>query len=62
MTDEYCEDFVNFLNNNKILHELYLSWNMIDSKGANMIFEKLITNNNLKILDFSWNNLNGDVL
>jgi hypothetical protein len=61
MTDDYCEDFIMYLSNNKILNELYLGWNLIDSKGANMIFEKLINNNHLKILDFSWNNLAGDV-
>lgn len=43
------------------LKELYLHWNHISTQGANLIYYSLIDNESLKVLDLSWNNINGDI-
>ena len=62
MTDEFFEDFSFYLECPNKLQELYLRWNMINSKGGNILFKTISNNNQLKILDISWNNLSGDVI
>jgi len=41
----------------KSLAELYLRWNKITQVGARKILEGIITKDQLKVLDFSWNAL-----
>ena len=42
---------------NQQLDELYLHWNKITGSGGAAIAEGILTNQNLKVLDLSWNSL-----
>ena len=39
-----------------------MHWNLITSTGADVIFESLFENDDLKVLDLSWNNIGRDIL
>ncbi len=43
------------------MKELYLHWNKISHKGGKILFNAIHNNRDLKVLDFSWNNLTGNV-
>jgi Ran GTPase-activating protein (RanGAP) involved in mRNA processing and transport len=45
------------LLDNTNLKELYLFWNQIKGEGGKMIFDSLLTNTYLKVLDLSQNTL-----
>lgn len=46
-----------FLLSNFMLQELYLHWNKFNSTTGIKVFEALIDNDNLMVLDISWNSL-----
>jgi hypothetical protein len=43
------------------IHEIYLHWNRITSKGSELIFNQLQDNQYVKVFDISWNNIGGEV-
>lgn len=44
---------------NSYLSELYLHWNQIKGSGAQRIFQGLMDNDSIQVLDLSWNSLGG---
>jgi hypothetical protein len=46
-----------FLHNNSDLWELYLHWNLLTGTGGTLMFDGLLENSELKLIDMSWNNL-----
>lgn len=46
-----------YLIDNEYLDELYLHWNEIHNTGFKLIGEAMLENNNLKVLDISYNGI-----
>lgn len=57
LSQEICESLKEYLVENEYLDELYLHWNEIRSKGFSLIGEAMMENNNLKVLDLSYNGI-----
>ncbi len=47
----------NFISINKSVNEIYLHWNKISGIGGTLIFESLRNDQNIKVLDISWNDI-----
>ena len=48
------------LKDNVPLKELYLRWNLITDEGGSWIFKSLLINENVRVLDLSFNSLGCD--
>lgn len=49
-----------FLISDNTLTELYLHWSELGPKATKLIFDGLTRNNNLRVLDLSWNQIGLD--
>ena len=49
-----------FLVSDNTLTELYLHWAELGTKATKLIFDGLTRNNNLRVLDLSWNQIGLD--
>ena len=54
------DSFAYYLEKSPQILELYLGWNRIAQKGSELIFKSALMTN-LKVLDLSWNNIEGEV-
>ncbi len=43
--------------NNSYLNEIYLNWNQVKPEGGALLFSALQDNENIRVLDLSWNSL-----
>lgn len=59
LTHEVCADLKEYLIDSTYLDELYLHWNQIYDKGFKLIGEAMLENENLKVLDLSYNGIGG---
>ena len=59
LTNNVAESIKYVLTANIFLQELYLHWNQIKSAGAISIFQGLLENEGIRVLDFSWNSIGG---
>jgi Ran GTPase-activating protein (RanGAP) involved in mRNA processing and transport len=53
LSDLSCPLLSELLESKSSMHELYLHWNLISSRGSEMLFDRLQTNRSLKVLDVS---------
>lgn len=61
VNDENCIIISELVRSKNNLNEMYLHWNHISLQGADLIFNCLLDNLSLKVLDMSWNAMQGDV-
>lgn len=61
ITDASCEPISDVIYRKNNMQEIYLHWNRINNKGADLIFNQLQDNQSIKVFDLSWNNIGGDV-
>jgi Ran GTPase-activating protein (RanGAP) involved in mRNA processing and transport len=57
ITSTACSALSVMLLDNTNIKELYLYWNQIKGEGGNLIFQALLTNSELKVLDMAYNSL-----
>jgi len=60
ITDFCAEDIATLLNKNKNLKEFYMQYNMIKPAGAILIFQGMMKNIDLRVLDMSQNKIGGN--
>lgn len=58
ITNGACKAIASMITRNSALRELYLHWNQIKAEGGALICEALEVNENIKVVDFSHNNIN----
>lgn len=62
VNDVNCDLICKLIGRNKKLIELYLFWNLITSEGSEKIFNSLLNNSNMSVLDLSWNKINSPTI
>jgi hypothetical protein len=61
ITSSSCEAIKDILLNQRYLAELYLHWNQIKPDGGQLVLDGLLENQTIRVFDFAWNTLGGDV-
>ena len=57
LSDNITESVIEAVNQNANFFELYFHWNRLTAVFGQAFFEELKGNQNLRVLDLSWNSL-----
>jgi hypothetical protein len=55
--DENCQNISELIHAKQQFREIYLHWNNITGKGADLIFSALAENQDICVFDLSWNKI-----
>ena len=61
LTDAIADSIKALLQKNYSIQELYLHWNLFKTQGGIKIFQGILENEILMVLDFSWNSIGNGV-